>query len=77
MNMTTEPVATTAAIQVLIVAVLALNSAFGWASFTDGQTAAILGVYAALTLVLASVTRGKVSPVDPASSDGPPTSGTY
>ena len=75
--MNNEPVATTAAIQVLIVAVLALNSAFGWAEFSDAQTAAILGVYGALTLVLAAFTRGKVTPVDSDTSGGPPTGGTY
>lgn len=59
-----EPVALAGAIQVLVVAVLALGSLFGWWSLTDAQTAGVLAVYAAVVGVLTAITRGKVTPVD-------------
>ena len=36
---------------------------FGWWHWTDDQEAGVLAAYAALTVVLASITRGKVTPV--------------
>lgn len=58
-----EPVALSAAIQTLLVAVFVLAKLFGWWHWSDDQEAGVLAAYAALTVVLASITRGKVSPV--------------
>lgn len=58
-----EPVALTAAFQTLLIAILVLAKLFGWWHWTDDQEAGVLAAYAALTVVLASITRGKVTPV--------------
>lgn len=63
MNTTREPVAIGAAIQVLLTAVIALAVGFGWVSWSTDQIALILGVYAAVQLVVGAVQRSKVTPV--------------
>lgn len=61
--MTTEPVATAAAFQAVIGAVLGLLNVFNVVSLTDAQTGAIFIAYAALIALWSAVTRSKVSPV--------------
>lgn len=63
MNTTTEPVAIGGAVQVLLSALIALALGFGWVNWTDEQVALILGVYAAVQVVIAAVQRSKVTPV--------------
>lgn len=57
-----EPVAIGAAIQGLIAAVLAILTAFEVWTPTEAQTAAIFGLWVALTAVIAIVVRAKVTP---------------
>ncbi len=60
--MKTEPAVIVGLIQALIITVVALVTAFG-VDLTEGQTSAILGASAAaLALILALVTRSKVTP---------------
>lgn len=60
--MKTEPVRVAALIQTLIVAVIALVTAFG-VTVTQAQAAAILGAVTAVSaVVIAVVVRGKVTP---------------
>lgn len=59
---TTEPVRLAEAIRLVIIAVLGLTSAFDIFNPNGAQTAAILGVYATISVVLSSLTRGRVTP---------------
>lgn len=62
MNAKTEPVRVAALIQTLIVAVIALVTAFG-VTVTQAQAAAILGAVTAVSaIVVAVIVRGKVTP---------------
>lgn len=63
MNTTREPVAVGGAIQALLAAVIALAIGFEWVNWTEEQVGLILGAYTALSLVVTSVQRSKVTPV--------------
>jgi hypothetical protein len=57
-----EPVASVAALQTVLAAVLTALSAFGVWSPTDVQLAAVWGLWAAVTPLLAVWARGRVIP---------------
>lgn len=57
-----EPVAVTAAVELLIKAIAALGMAFGWWSWSDDQTAAILLVESAVFGIVFLFVRGSVTP---------------
>lgn len=57
-----EPVAIAGAVQALITAVIALLVAFNAWHPTDDQIAAVMGIYAALIVVITTIVRSKVTP---------------
>jgi hypothetical protein len=61
--MNTEPVTRTEAIRLAIVAVLAALPLFSPWQLTEAQSAAILALYGAISIVLAAFTRARVVPV--------------
>ena len=63
-----EPVAFVGTLQTLWLALLTLANVFEWWSWSDAQTAAVTGVWTALTALVTWLVRGSVSPV-PSSSD--------
>ncbi len=63
MNTTTEPVAIGGAIQAALSALIALAIGFEWVDWSTDQVALIIGCYTALSLVVTSVQRSKVTPV--------------
>lgn len=63
--MNQEPVAITDALKSLLLAVVAGLVAFGVWEPTETQTAAILGLFAAVNLVVSAFVRGRVTPYTP------------
>lgn len=59
-----EPVAFFAGLQAVWLAVLTLANAFEWWSWSDTQTAAITGVWTAVTVLVAWLVRASVTPVN-------------
>lgn len=64
-----EPVAFFGGLQALWLAVLTLANAFEWWSWSDAQTAAVTGVWTAVTVLVTWLIRGQVTPVS-SLSDG-------
>lgn len=63
MKVNTEPVALTGALTVVVNAVIALAIGFEWVTWTDTQTALVVGVWnAVVALILVVVVRSKVTP---------------
>jgi len=62
-NTSNEPVVFATALQAVLLATFALFTEFGVWSPTSGQTAAIVGLYAAFVVLLGAWQRNKVSPV--------------
>jgi len=60
----TEPVALATALQAVLLAAFACLTEFGVWSPTDGQTSAIVGLYAAFVVLLGAWQRSRVSPVE-------------
>lgn len=56
----------------VLVAVVGLAVAFGWVELTGEQAAALAGVLAAVSALVAGVVRGRVSPVDDVPEVSPP-----
>ena len=63
-----EPVAFVGTLQTLWLALLTLANVFEWWSWSDTQTAAVTGVWTALTALVTWLVRGSVEPV-PTPSD--------
>lgn len=57
-----EPVAFVGALQALFLAVLTLANVFGWWEWSDDQTAAVTGLWLAVTALVTFLLRGAVSP---------------
>lgn len=57
-----QPVGITEAVRLLLVSLLVLIEAFGWASFTPGQYTALLGVYAAVSVLLSLIAHRRTTP---------------
>jgi hypothetical protein len=77
----TEPVAVwstiTNSIKTLVLALLALALAFGWVHWTNQQNAAVVGVVAAVFVIISAMSsvfvRQKVTPIsNPRAADGTP-----
>lgn len=63
MNATTnEPVVSAEAVRLLLVSAITVSTAFDIWTPTPAQTTALLGLYAAASVVLSLFTRSKVSP---------------
>lgn len=60
---TTEPVAIATALQAVILALFAFLTEFGVWSPTDGQTGAMVALYAAFVVLLGAWQRSRVTPV--------------
>ena len=58
-----EPVAFVGVLQSIWLAVLTLANVFEWWSWSDDQTAAVTGVWLAVTALVTWLVRGSVSPV--------------
>lgn len=59
---TTEPIAATEAVRLVLVAVIAVSTAFGIWEPTTEQMGALLGLYAAVSVLLAVVARRRSTP---------------
>jgi hypothetical protein len=64
LNPTSEPVALGEAVRLLIVAVIVLLQAFDIWNPTTEQNAAVLGLYAAVSLLLSVFARQRSTPTD-------------
>lgn len=62
MNTTSEPISITEAIRLVIVGVITLLVAFNAWNPTPEQTGAVLGVYAAVSILLSVIARSKSTP---------------